>query len=116
MRIFLQRSNHLAITSFCHSLKIATKVYIAIGSLYLDIADLSLISGITVEHDQTTIEGDGWDRVMGVVRACHEKAMELAPRCLTSITIDDRRGFTGRLEGKVKDVQDILAEREVRVE
>ncbi|MBP5273826.1 MAG: MTH1187 family thiamine-binding protein [Abditibacteriota bacterium] len=65
---------------------------------------------------QTTIEGDGWDRVMGVVRACHEKAMELAPRCLTSITIDDRRGFTGRLEGKVKDVQDILAEREVRVE
>ncbi len=65
---------------------------------------------------QTTIEGDGWDRVMGVVRACHEKAMELAPRCLTSITIDDRRGFTGRLEGKVKDMQDILAEREVRVE
>ena len=65
---------------------------------------------------QTTIEGDGWDRVMGVVRACHEKAMELAPRCLTSITIDARRGFTGRLEGKVKDVQDILAEREVRVE
>lgn len=65
---------------------------------------------------QTTIEGESWDEVMGVVRKCHEKAMELVPRCLTSITIDDRKGFSGRLEGKVKDVQAVLSDRELKVE
>jgi len=32
----------------------------------------------------------------------------VAPRVLTSITIDDRRGATGRLEGKVRDVEQVL--------
>jgi uncharacterized protein (TIGR00106 family) len=48
----------------------------------------------------TTIEGDS-DRVMDVILRCHR-------RMLTSITIDDRRGATGRLEGKVRDVEQVL--------
>ena len=64
---------------------------------------------------QTCIEGE-WDEVMEVVRRCHHKALESAPRCLTTVTIDDRKGFTGRLEGKVKDVKDILSDKELSVE
>lgn len=55
----------------------------------------------------TTIEGDS-DRVMEVILRCHRRMLELAPRVLTSITIDDRKGAAGRLEGKVKDVEHIL--------
>lgn len=56
---------------------------------------------------QTTVEGDE-EPVMQVIMACHRKMREAAPRVLTSITIDDRSGVVGRLEGKVKDVQDVL--------
>ena len=56
---------------------------------------------------QTTLEGDE-ERVMEVVLRCHRRMLELAPRVLTHITLDDRRGATGRLEGKVRDVEEIL--------
>lgn len=56
---------------------------------------------------QTTIEGDE-ERVLEVILRCHRRLRELAPRVLTHITLDDRRGATGRLEGKVRDVEEIL--------
>lgn len=56
---------------------------------------------------QTTVEGEPAE-VMALITAVHQKMLELAPRVLTNITIDDRKGWTGRLEGKVKDVEDIL--------
>lgn len=56
---------------------------------------------------QTTVEGDE-KRVMEVILRCHRRMLELAPRVLTHITLDDRRGATGRLEGKVRDVEEIL--------
>jgi len=56
---------------------------------------------------QTTIEGER-EQVMEVILRCHERLLELAPRVLTHITLDDRRGATGRLEGKVRDVEGIL--------
>lgn len=56
---------------------------------------------------QTTIEGEQAE-VMELVLRCHNLMMERAPRVLTSITLDDRRGATGRLEGKVKDVETVL--------
>ncbi len=58
----------------------------------------------------TTIEGDA-EQVMDVIMRCHRKMLELAPRVLTSITIDDRKGATGRLEGKVKDVEEVLGKK-----
>jgi uncharacterized protein (TIGR00106 family) len=58
----------------------------------------------------TTIEGDA-EQVMDVIMHCHRKMLELAPRVLTSITIDERKGATGRLEGKVKDVEEVLGKR-----
>lgn len=55
----------------------------------------------------TTMEGDP-EQVMDVIMRCHRRLLELAPRVLTSITIDDRRGAEGRLAGKVRDVEEIL--------
>ena len=56
---------------------------------------------------QTTIEGDT-ERVMAVIMACHQHMRASAPRVLTHITIDDREGATGRLSGKVGDVERVL--------
>jgi uncharacterized protein (TIGR00106 family) len=53
---------------------------------------------------QTVLEGDE-AAVMETIMKCHYRMMELAPRVLTTITIDDRRGATGRLRGKVADVE-----------
>jgi uncharacterized protein (TIGR00106 family) len=53
---------------------------------------------------QTTIEGDQ-EEVMRVIMQCHNLMMEQAPRVITSITIDDRKGNVDRLEGKVDDVE-----------
>ena len=55
----------------------------------------------------TTIEGDR-ERVIETITACHRRMLELAPRVLTSITLDERCGATGRLSGKVRDVEEIL--------
>lgn len=58
----------------------------------------------------TTVEGET-DEVMEVILRCHRRMLELAPRVLTNISIDDRRGATGRLEGKVRDVEELLGKR-----
>jgi uncharacterized protein (TIGR00106 family) len=61
----------------------------------------------------TTIEGDA-EQVMDVIMRCHRRMLELAPRVLTSITIDDRKGASGRLDGKVKDVEEVLGKKLAR--
>lgn len=64
---------------------------------------------------QTTLEGS-WDDVMTVISRCHNKILETSNRCLTSITIDDRKDAVNRLDGKVQDVVDILNNRSINVE
>ena len=56
---------------------------------------------------QTTVEGTEAE-VMSLIMACHNKMREMSSRVLTHITIDDRAGAIGRLDGKVKDVEEIL--------
>jgi uncharacterized protein (TIGR00106 family) len=56
---------------------------------------------------QTTVEGEEAE-VMDLIMRCHRLVRELAPRVLTHIAIDDRRGATGRLTGKVADVEEVL--------
>ena len=55
----------------------------------------------------TVIEGEP-DQVLDVIMRCHRRILELAPRVLTNITLDERKGATGRLEGKVRDVEAIV--------
>jgi uncharacterized protein (TIGR00106 family) len=56
---------------------------------------------------QTTVEGEP-EAVMALIMKCHRRMAEIAPRVLTHIAIDDRRGARGRLGGKVKDVERVL--------
>jgi uncharacterized protein (TIGR00106 family) len=60
----------------------------------------------------TTVEGDE-EEVLDLIMKCHRAARETAPRVLTSITIDDRRGAEGRITGKIADVERVLG-REVK--
>jgi len=56
---------------------------------------------------QTTVEGEP-EAVMALIMKCHALLLEAAPRVLTHIAIDDRKGATGRIEGKVQDVEEVL--------
>lgn len=55
----------------------------------------------------TIIEGD-WDEVMETVKTCHHRLKKDHERIATHIKIDDHTGRTGRLEGKVKSVEENL--------
>jgi uncharacterized protein (TIGR00106 family) len=58
----------------------------------------------------TTVEGTP-EEVMRLIMRCHGRMREMSTRVLTSITIDDRDGATGRLTGKVEDVEEVLGRR-----
>jgi uncharacterized protein (TIGR00106 family) len=60
----------------------------------------------------TIVEGE-WDDILDVVRRCHLAVREEAPRVLTTIRIDDRKGVKGVLEEKVREVERRLG-RELR--
>ena len=53
----------------------------------------------------TLVEGPS-DLVWSVIRKCHEAMAEESDRVLTTIKIDDRKGATGRIRGKVKSVEE----------
>ena len=52
----------------------------------------------------TILEGD-WDDVLGLVKKCHKKILKDSDRVLTTISIDDHKGRTGRIAGKVQSVK-----------
>lgn len=56
---------------------------------------------------QTTVEGNETE-VMGLIMECHRRVLAICPRVLTHIAIDDRAGYSGRLTGKIHDVEKIL--------
>jgi len=72
---------------------------------------LSIVDGSGLSYQlgpmHTVVEGEP-ERVLEVILRCHQRVLELAPRVLTKITLDDRKGATGRLRGKVRDVEQIL--------
>jgi len=55
----------------------------------------------------TLVEGE-WDELLALVKECHFCLREDFDRVLTRITIDDRKGFTDRLTGKVRAVEEKL--------
>jgi len=61
----------------------------------------------------TEIEGE-WDEVMAVVRAAHDAGRRFTGRVLTNVTIDDREGATGRIDGKIEDVEAIMGKKAER--
>ncbi|MHB1456541.1 MAG: MTH1187 family thiamine-binding protein [Armatimonadota bacterium] len=77
--------------------------------LVAEIIDIIDKSGLpyTLGAMQTTIEGNE-DEVMALIMKCHKRMREMAPRVLTSITIDDRADANNRLKGKISDVEEVL--------
>jgi uncharacterized protein (TIGR00106 family) len=63
-------------------------------------------SGINYKlHSMGTIlEGD-WDEILRLIKKCHERTLEDSDRVLTTITIDDHKGKSGRIVGKVQSVE-----------
>ena len=53
----------------------------------------------------TLVEGPA-EEVWAVIRKCHETMVEASDRVLTTVKIDDRKGATGRIKGKVKSVEE----------
>ena len=55
----------------------------------------------------TTIEGE-WDEVMAVISRCHEHLAKDSGRVVCTVKMDWRKGHSGRLEGKVRSVEQKL--------
>ncbi len=69
---------------------------------------LAIIDGSGVDYRLNpmgmVLEGE-WDEVFGVVRRCYERMRKDCSRISCTIKVDDRRGHTGRLGGKVASVE-----------
>ncbi|HLC18682.1 MAG TPA: MTH1187 family thiamine-binding protein [Thermodesulfobacteriota bacterium] len=53
----------------------------------------------------TVVEGE-WDKVMALIKKCHDEVMKKAPRVISSISIDVRPGKPlDRLTGKLASVE-----------
>ncbi len=53
----------------------------------------------------TIVEGE-WEEIMSLIKKCRDTLMEEVERIVIDIKIDDRKGATGRIEGKVRSVEE----------
>ena len=58
----------------------------------------------------TSIEGE-WDDVMAVLKRCFEALAADSNRVVCTVKMDWRKGYSGRLEGKVQSVEEKLGRR-----
>jgi len=72
-------------------------------SKVIDIIDNS---GLTYKTSSmsTVIEGE-WDRIMPVINQCRLKLKENSSRVYMVLTMDDRVGATGRINGKIESIE-----------
>jgi uncharacterized protein (TIGR00106 family) len=84
----------------------------SLGELVAKVADIVDRSGLPYKFTAmgTIVEGE-WDDVLALIKECHFYAKRQAARLMTTITIDDRDKATGRIKGKVEDVEAILGRR-----
>lgn len=79
------------------------------SSLSTQVAEVLKIvseSGINYKlHSMGTILEGNWDNIFKLIKKCHNKILKDSDRVLTTITIDDRKGRTGRISGKVQSVK-----------
>ena len=81
-------------------------------SLASDVAEIiKIIDESGLEYQTTAmgtlVEGD-WDEVMDLIKDCHQTMRKSSTRVNTKISIDDREGASGRISGKIEDVENIL--------
>lgn len=79
----------------------------SLGDVIADVLRLVDSSGLPYKANAmgTVVEGE-WDDVMGLIKKCHEKVMESAPRLTSSIHIDLRPSKPlDRITEKLKSVE-----------
>jgi uncharacterized protein (TIGR00106 family) len=81
----------------------------ALSGLVARVVDIVDKSGLPYQLTAmgTIVEGD-WDEVFGLIRRCHETMRGQASRVYTHITVDDREKTSGRIKGKVAEVEAAL--------
>lgn len=81
----------------------------SVGELVAKIVDIIDTSGLPYKLTAmgTLVEGE-WDDIQELIKECHFMMKRYSSRIMTFISIDDREGAKGRLEGKVEDVENIL--------
>ena len=63
-------------------------------------------SGINYKlHAMGTILEGNWDNIFKLIKKCHKKILKDSDRVLTTITIENRKGRTGRIARKVHSVK-----------
>ncbi len=79
------------------------------NSLSTQIAEVLKIvdeSGLNYKlHAMGTILEGEWDKIFKLIEKCHKHLLQNSDRVLTTITIDDRKGQTNRITGKVESVE-----------
>lgn len=81
----------------------------SLGELVAKVVDVVDASGLPYKLTAmgTLVEGE-WDDIQELIKECHFMMRRHSRRVMTLISIDDREGAKGRLEGKVEDVENIL--------
>jgi len=81
----------------------------SLGELVAKIVDIIDTSGLPYKLTAmgTLIEGE-WNDIQELIKECHFMMKRYSGRVMTFISIDDREGAKGRLEGKVEDMENIL--------
>jgi uncharacterized protein (TIGR00106 family) len=79
----------------------------SLGDKLAEVLEIVDSSGLPYKANPmgTVIEGE-WDELFALIKKCHMTVREKEERVVTSLTIDDRKGRPGRLEQKVKSVED----------
>ncbi|MBD3286123.1 MTH1187 family thiamine-binding protein [candidate division WOR-3 bacterium] len=55
----------------------------------------------------TSIEGE-WGEILAVINRCRKELRKRSKRVYIVISVDDREGASGRIEGKIRDVAEKL--------
>ena len=58
----------------------------------------------------TTVEGS-WEQLMELLKKCRDKILQNCNRIYIIVKIDDRKGATNRLTGKIKSIEEKLGKK-----
>jgi len=72
-------------------------------SKVIDIIDRSGLS-YKISSMSTVIEGE-WENIMPVINECRLKLKENSGRVYMVLTMDDRAGANGRIEGQIESIE-----------
>ncbi len=79
---------------------------VSVSPIIAEVMKIVVESGVSYRTNPmgTVLEGD-WDKVMGLVKRCHDAVMQDTDRAITTIKIDDRRGSDVRMDRKIESLE-----------